>query len=138
MTGQELLQYQIDDCTYQLQKVLEGMSEETLNYRLNDSAMSPRETVAHFCECYTALLAASRGEQHSWGTFKVADCDTQPLLAEFWDLRGKAVATNDGSEKASKNLHMFLLAHDYYHIGQMALVRVTLEPSWDPYSIYPH
>lgn len=138
MNAQELLQFQIDDCTYQLRKVFEGMSEEAFDYKLNESAMSPREMMAHFCECYTALLAGSRGEEHSWGTYQVPDSATGPLQETMWGLRNQAIATNDGSEKACKNLHSFLLAHDYYHIGQLALVRVTLDPSWDPYSIYAH
>ncbi|MDR3692396.1 MAG: DinB family protein [Fimbriimonas sp.] len=140
MTARALLDKQIDDVTYQLTMVLEGVDEAHLDHKVVPTAMSIREQVEHLCEVYTALEEMSRGVSHEWGTYKVEDTSWPSLTALFKDLRAKAIVivqTSD-DEKTIMEGSGFIVNHDAYHVGQIALIRIAVDPSWNPYSIYNH
>lgn len=138
MTAVELSRYQFDDQGYQLERCFEGLSEAQMDAKTTEGSMTPRETLEHFCECYTAFLASMKGEKHNWGTYKLADHSTDALLEEFRKLRTQAVegALSKGDEETLRHAHLFMTAHDAYHVGQLCLLRLQSDPSWDPYSIY--
>ncbi len=138
MEAAELLREQLDDARYQLEMATEGMSEDQMDHRLSPTSMTPREQIAHLCEAYQALITLFEGGKHQWGAYDAGDRTTGPLKAHAWDLRGRAIeaAFAKGDRDALKHAHDYVLAHDYYHVGQVCAVRVALDPAWDPYSIY--
>ena len=135
MTAKELLQHQIDDAGYQLAKVYEGI-DASLDTKLTDQAMSPRELAKHLGECYTAVLKESRGEKHEWGTYSPTTNEWPALWNEVKNLRTKATEAAMNSENWETHASAFLPAHDYYHVGQLAALRLSKDSGWDPYSIY--
>lgn len=138
MTEKELLRHQIDDAGYQLDKVFEGIEEASLDYRLTEHAMTPREIAAHLCECYVATSAAAAGTEHSWGTYTAPDTSWPALWNTTKSLRAEATETALNTADFATKVHSFVIAHDYYHVGQMCAVRLVRDPEWDAYSIYSH
>jgi len=140
MTANELLNKQLDDVSYQLEKVLEGVKESDLDFKVSPTAMSMRELVEHLCEVYTCVEKESRGEKHSWGTFAIADKSWSNLLSEFNKTRAKALGIVSAAQEDKDILsaNAYIVAHDYYHVGQLASIRLATDPTWDAYSIYNH
>lgn len=139
MTAQELLKMQLDDAGFQLTKSVEGLSEQGMDHRTTRDAMSPREALEHLGEAYEAFLVKSEGRDYEWGTYKIEDKSTPSLLKAFQEQREKAVnaaLSTDDPEKV-RSAHMFILGHDYYHVGQICQARLAAEPGWNPYAIYP-
>jgi hypothetical protein len=135
MTTKELLQHQIDDAGYQLDKVFDGI-DASLDSKLTDKAMSPREIAAHLGECYTAVITETGGGKHSWGTYAPSTTEWPALWSEVKELRAKAAAAAVSKDDWETHANAFLPAHDYYHVGQMAALRIIQDPEWDPYAIY--
>ena len=136
MTEKELLRHQIDDAGFQLDKVFESIEEASLDFRLTEHAMTPREILAHLCECYVATSVGTEGKEHEWGTYTAPDTTWPALFNNMKELRATAaeaaLATPDYETKTSA----FMIAHDFYHVGQMCMVRLVRDPSWNAYSIY--
>lgn len=129
---------QLTDAGNQIFKFCEGISESALDHRNTAGAMSPREQLAHLCECYEAYVTQAAGKKYEWGSYQAPNMDTPSLLSEFNAQRAKAVKLveeNPGDENL-KLAHMYVLAHDYYHVGQMCQARLAVQPDWDPYAIY--
>lgn len=135
MTTSELLKHQFDDAGYQLTKVLEGI-DDSLDFKLNEGGMTPRETVAHLGECYTAILTETKGEKHSWGSYQPSTTEWPALWTEVQGLRSQAAAVASEKEGWEDHASAFGPAHDYYHVGQLAAIRIAKDAGWDPYSIY--
>ncbi len=138
MEIKQLLQSQIEEAGYQLEKVLEGADESTLDLKVTAEAMSPREMVEHLCECYTATLKTAAGEAHEWGTYSAPDMTTGPLMEEFKSLRASAAAAVLAldDDKAAELGSAFVVGHDFYHVGQLVLARLKADANWNSYSIY--
>jgi len=62
--------------------------------------------------------------------------DFDAAYAATMALRAEAVALAMTSEEAAKASLDYVVIHDAYHVGQMALLRLEQEPGWDPYSLY--
>jgi hypothetical protein len=140
MTATELLNKQLDDVTYQLDKILEGVKESDIDFKIAPTVMSTREQVEHLCEVYTAVEEESRGVDHAWGTFSIEDKSWANLTSQFAALRAKALEIVSGAEdeKALIGASGFMIGHEYYHIGQLATLRIATDSAWNPYSIYRH
>jgi hypothetical protein len=138
MTAAELLKDQLDDSGFQLSKVLEGMSEKCLDHKITTEAMTPREQVAHLCEAYEAFRVNSAGGKYEWGSYVAPSQDMAALKTEFEKKRGEAVAQaeNNPTPETMKSACDFIVGHDFYHVGQMCLARLAIEPEWNCYSIY--
>ena len=138
MTTHELLKEQLDDSGYQLDKAYEGMPEQGMDYKATEGCMSPREQLGHLMEAYEAYIQQTQGKKYDWGSFTPASSETGPLLAEFRDQRAKAAAAAlaSDSDEMIKSAHMYVIGHDYYHVGQVCLALLAVEPGWDPYAIY--
>lgn len=102
--------------------------------------MSIRELVEHLCEVYTAVEEQSRGVHHNWGGYSLEDKSWENLTATFTDLRSKAIeiVSTAESEKDFFTATDFMVGHEYYHIGQLASIRLATDPTWDPFCIYRH
>lgn len=135
MTANELLTHQFDDAGYQLAKVFEGI-DDSLDFRLIENGMTPRETVAHLGECYTALLNETQGVKHQWGSYAPSTTEWPALWEEVQSLRRKAFAAALEKEDWEGHASDYGPAHDYYHVGTMVQIRLARQPDWDAYSIY--
>ena len=136
MTDKELLRHQIDDAGYQLSKVFEGIEETSLDFRLTEKAMTPREILAHLSECYLATVEMAAGREHSWGSYTAPDSSWPALWNNTKELRDKAAEAALGADDFVLKGNSFIVAHDYYHVGQMCAVRLVRDANWDAYSIY--
>src|SRR5438309_8853909 len=138
MNAADLLKDQLKDSGYQLTKVLEDMPEQGFDLKVTEAAMSPREQIAHLAEAYECFSVNAGGGKYEWGTYKPASQETAALTAEFKKQRDKAVsaALADPSDEKVKLAHDYIVGYDYYHVGQICLARLAVEPEWDPYAIY--
>lgn len=138
MDLKEALTYQLESSAFQVDKVLEGLPADKWEAKLRDDSMSPREAVAHLTECYVASQKEMRGEEHNWGTFAPQATTPDGLLKEMQDERAKAweAIVSQPGEKAVKAATQFIVLHDAYHVGQLATLRISLDPEWNAYSIY--
>ncbi len=138
MTAKELLKHEIGEVDYQLNKLFEGLTEDDLKAKPLPTMMSIREQVEHLTECYVATVASVEGTEHAWGTYTAPDPAWEAMKSELFRLGAMASDKILASEepKAIASGAMFLVAHANYHVGQMAAIRIALDSTWDPYSIY--
>lgn len=134
----EPLRYSLDIAGSQVRKVFEGLSEELMDARLHESFMSPREILEHLCECYVAYSLYTEGQKHDWGSYAAEDKATANLMGQCMELRAAAIEKGLASESAEiRNASMdFIALHDCYHVGQVASLRIALEPDWNSHSLY--
>lgn len=137
MTLSEYVRHEVDNVGFQLEKCLEGVREEDLGQKVCDQAMTLPDMVEHLCEVYQAVVTEAGGGKHEWGSFSIQDKSWTNLLSTFGTMRTAAcdAVVSDDEEKA-KHAHDFIVAHDAYHVGQIALLRLKTNPDWNPYSIY--
>lgn len=138
MTAKDLALYGLESSGYQIEKVFEGIPDADWERALTSDGMTPRQMLEHLCECYTAYLKHAKGEQHNWGTYKAPDNSVEGLRAEQRKLRAECKAIVEGSHDpdALTSAMDYLVLHDPYHVGQMALLRLQIDPNWNAYSIY--
>jgi len=138
MTANQMVQREIVNIGGQLRAVSEGMPDAGQDFKFTAEAMTPRQMIEHLCEAYTAVLNIASGREHRWGEYQAEDKDYGKLLLTMWDLRRQAAAAvkDDSSDKLAETGYDYIVAHDAYHVGQMALVRMHVDPAWDPHSIY--
>ena len=137
MTARDLIEHEIDHIGFQLTKSFEGMQEKDLDTRCCPSGMTAREIMEHLCEVYVAADKICAGGQHEWGSYSIDDKSWDNLQSQFKALRAKAkAAALSGSDEAITAGHDYIVAHDAYHVGQMALIRMETDKGWDPYSLY--
>ena len=137
MTAADLLKDQLDDAGHQLTKVMEGMPDKGLDHKITPDSMSPRDQIAHLCEAYEACKVNGAGGKYEWGTYK-APTEKSELMSEFDKQRGAAVnqTLSNATPEAIKLASDYILGHDYYHVGQLCLARLAVEPDWNFYTIY--
>ena len=135
MSTQEILEYQVANIGFQLDKVFEGLHESLLDHKIVPAAMSARETLTHLPECYIAALEHAAGKNHEWGSYRTEAKSLEDLLGELRARRAEAVTALLATADA-KTIHDYIVGHDAYHIGQMALLRLSTDSAWDPYSLY--
>lgn len=136
MTALELLRYQLDDGTFQLNACLAPLPEEHYDLKVTPEGMSAREMAVHLCECAEALLAHVEGRPFRWGEFRLDDTSKSGLLAAWQDARARAVTAALADDRYAREAHAYLVAHDAYHVGQLCLIHLATNPGFNPYSIY--
>lgn len=138
MTAKELILSQSENAAYQLTKVLEGWPVPAFEHKLTQTYMSAREQVTHLSECYVALAEELAGNKYEWGSWTSAVDGAEAEVTQMWDLRNKAfaIATTKDSHEAVQLISNFMVEHDCYHVGQLSILRITVDPDWDAYSIY--
>jgi hypothetical protein len=123
---------------HQLDKVLEDFPKEHYDTKLCPEAMSPREMLEHLCECYVNAIPYADGIEPDWGAYKIVDKSWDHLLLLLNEKREAAIhkaLTLEGEKLVSIALG-FLSVHDAYHVGQLAQLRIHVQPDWNAYSIY--
>lgn len=127
-----------DDSRYQVTQVLAGLEGDQWDVKSHPQAMSARETIQHLADCYSACLAVLDGNKYDFGSFRFDVTQPEEQLAKMLEIRDEAVARISASddEKAFHEGNAFIILHDCYHVGQLATVRLAINPEWDAYSIY--
>ncbi len=140
MTAKELLEFQLDDAGYQVQKGFDGLPDDVYEQKVSPEAMTPLDMLEHLTEAYMAVIAESKGEKYEWGSFKVEDRSPANLKSLWSDYRTRACAAvlDKGDAASLKSGHAYIVGHDYYHVGQICELRLKADPSFDAYSIYRH
>jgi uncharacterized damage-inducible protein DinB len=140
MSERELLRSMIDDCGHQIQAVFGDMPEAGQDDPVTEQGMTARRTVVHLAECCLAIDAHLKGEKFGWGTYGGVGGTYADEFGDYLTKREEAVTKLLTSEdaKALHAAHEFLIAHEYYHVGQGVLLRMRHQPDWNPYSIYRH
>lgn len=138
MNSVQMVLKAIENSGRQIEKAYEGLSEAEYDKKLCDSAMTPREILEHFCECYHNAVPYADGIEPKWGAFSIEDKSAANLWKVFAETRQRAVqkAQTLEGEKLFEIGMGFLAMHDAYHVGQLCQLRVHLDPSWNAYSIY--
>ena len=133
-----MILFQADDSAFQLGQVLDGWPVDAFDAKPFETAMSARVQIGHLAECYVALAAELTGTKYEWGSWATSTSAPEDAVVEMWDLRNKAIAiaTTQDTEESIKLIASFVVAHDYYHIGQLSSIRIAVDPEWNPYSIY--
>ncbi len=136
MHARDFLLKALQDAENQLVQAIAGLDSQAAETRTNPESMTIREQIAHLAEAAVATLAAYEGREHEWGTFDPADRSWSGVKHEWRETRARAVAALPEDESAAWTAYQLLVAHDYYHVGQIAAARRALHPEWDTYSIY--
>ena len=137
MTARDLISFQADNVGYQLEQAFANLPESLRHERLVPSTSTPHEMIEHLAECYQAALEEAEGKSHDWGSFTLSAEDWDERMNLCRELRNKALeALLSDDESKLKACSSYIVTHDAYHVGQMAMLRVERDPKWDPYSIY--
>lgn len=138
MTLHDALKYQLESAGRQIDRALEGLSDEQWDAKVREDLMSPKDVVSHLTECYVAAQRHADGGEYEWGTYSPASDQPAALLDAMKSERAKAwsaiLAKSD--EAAFKAATDYIVLHDAYHVGQLAALRFAVTPDWDPYAIY--
>lgn len=139
MTALDLLLYEIDNGTFQLDACLDGLQDDQADEKLSPDGMTIRQMLPHLAEACVAMVEANDGISHKWGSYQPSSLDLQSLRDDLKDKRQAAKEAlkrkaDDGN--CLKHGFDYLVAHDCYHIGQLALIRLKVDPSWNADSIY--
>lgn len=137
MERREIILSQFETVGRQLAAVLEGFPGPGLHSKLSEPMMTPMEMVEHLCDCYSAYTSPDPGK-YGWGSYKLSASDLQGALSELAGMRSKAKDLILTAEDPDTVMHAFdyVIAHDAYHVGQLAACRMACDPSWDPFSLY--
>lgn len=136
-----LLKSALQSTNYQITKVFEGFSDERgeFDIRICPEAKTARETLEHLCDCYQGFMEMSHDKEYVWGSFHAENQSTSQLLETCHELRKKAenfALSHAHDPKAAEFALGMLSLHEAYHVGQMCLLRIRVDPTWNPYSIY--
>ena len=137
MTAKEFMVAQLADTHLQVTAVYEGLANADWDKKSNPAAMSARETLGHLNECCHAFLSEDP-HKYAWGSYKMGDKPNEDLMAEFNQLRSKCVdkLSDSNDDEVVKGAGTYLALHEAYHVGQLATLRLSLDPEWNAYSIY--
>lgn len=134
MTAVDLLHLQISQNGSMLKILARDVSEEEFDKRISPNAMTYRETFEHLTEALEATNKDLEGASHEWGSFKSNAPDSQALLKEFFDKRldlcTKITEENLGTFSS------YIAMHEPYHVGQLSVIRQTIQPDWSSFSLY--
>jgi DinB superfamily len=133
-----LLNEIFEDSRFQLEKVIEGLTEAEVDFKPLPTLMSARETVVHITECCVAAKKHLVGETHDWGTYQPDDTAWHSLTSALWSELSSATESILAAEDEALVIRTlpYLAPHTYYHVGQIAAIRLALNPEWNAYSIY--
>lgn len=136
MDATELIRWQLDQAGYQVSQVYAGISPEQWDTKPTDEGMSLRESLVHLADCYVAVVAKLGGNEPAWGTTQLP-AEPEAALSEMQALRTAAVSAllESPGDEGLQHATDFIVLHDAYHVGQVALIRMKLG-GWEPYSIY--
>ncbi|MCH8275252.1 MAG: DinB family protein [Armatimonadetes bacterium] len=132
-------------------KLLDGLKEEQWDAKPYPNVMSIRETLAHMVTNDRVLPVMLKGEEPDYESFRpdagLSHDDLLALLAETHkakidflsqtymdrDLNEEMQTVYSGKKPIWSEILGFV-PEDWYHIGQMSLVRQGTDANWDYYA----
>ena len=136
MTAREFLLKQLSDSEKQLSVAIKGLDAEMAEARPYPDGMTIREQLHHLAETTVATIAAYEGREHEWGTWDPENRSWEGVKEAWRTGRQAAIASLPDTEEGLWEAHAYLLAHDYYHVGQIAAARRTVQPGWTSFELY--
>ncbi len=139
MTGKDFAAVLIDESGYQLNACLAGVTDESFAAKPLGPVLSVRECFEHLTECCLAVQTVFAGEKFSWGTYRFPEGAMDELISIFNAERERAVAiAMDNFDEKPDYAKEYIIAHEFYHVGQLVAIRLALNDGFEPYSIYRH
>lgn len=139
MTAREFAESLLNESSYQVHACLKDASDADFNAKPIPVMMSIRECVEHLIECTLAVQTMLAGEKYNWGSYSLPANTIGDALAIFDAERAKAVSgALDCLDENPSYVKDFLIAHEFYHVGQLCSIRIALNPDWDFMCIYNH
>lgn len=123
----------------QIHAVFDSIATDHWDRRATSEAMTPLESIRHLAHCYTAFMSEARGQSWDWrAPFDLGVTEPEDILAKANELRAQAVdmVKSSTDETIYEKAINYILLHDAYHVGQMALFRMQTDPTLDPHSLY--
>lgn len=136
MSAHDLVLKQLANAQFQITQAIDGLDAERAEARPNELGMTIKEQIVHLTEAAIAAKKAFADEKHEWGSYVPEDGSWEGVQKTWLETRGSVVASLPDDEAAIMHAHEYLVAHDYYHVGQICAARRTVEPNWDTYAIY--
>lgn len=136
MTARELLLKAIENADFQISAAVAGLDSQAAETRTNPESMTIRQQVAHTAEAAVAVLAGFEGREHPWGEWDPEDRSWSGIKKARQDARAAAITALPEDDASLWQAYSLLVAHDYYHVGQIAAARSVVHPEWDTYSLY--
>lgn len=137
MTITDFVTSQLADTHLQVTKVFEDMPTEAWDKSVTPLSMTPRETMIHLCDCCQAFLSEDPSA-YEWGSFDGDGISNEDIVSKYDELRSKCVdkVNMTGNDEVLKGASAYIALHEAYHVGQMASLRLSVDPNWNAYSIY--
>ncbi len=139
MSAPEFLMSGLNSAAKQINAVFSNIATDHWDHRATSEAMTPLESIRHLAHCYTAFMSEARGQAWDWrAPFDLGVTEPGDMLAKANEIRAQAVdlVKSSTDESIYEKAIDYILLHDAYHVGQMALFRMQTDPTWDPSSIY--
>jgi hypothetical protein len=137
MSGKGFADLMMDESGFQFKACLNGVSEQDFVAKPLEEMMSIREILEHHTECCIAVQKDFNGQKFKWGTFKFPEGSVEELVMLYEVERARAVALAiDNFDIKPNYAKDYIIAHEFYHVGQLAAIRIALKNGWEPYSIY--
>lgn len=120
-----------------LGKCFQGFPEGSADTTL-DPMTSARAQCEHLSECYVAIQQIMNGEQYEWGSYEAKKGTLEESVKEMFKLREDAETKlfSLETDEQMQEHEGFFVGHDHYHIGQLVILHLSVDPQWDHYSIY--
>lgn len=139
MSALNIIQSQLVTAGKQLAAMYNQAPAEFFDTKLTENGMTAGQQLEHLAEAYQAtLVSADGGEYKDWGTFSLGASDNDDLVSKAFAKRDEAIAKlmTLPEDRAANLATDYIIFHDAYHVGQLALIRLEVEPDWDSYSMY--
>jgi uncharacterized damage-inducible protein DinB len=138
MTGSDVMTHLLEGVTRQLKACFAEISDEELDFAWRPEAMTARQMAVHLTEVYMAVLAKAAGTEFEWGSYQPPSMESEALLSEMWAKRDAAIQAFPVKDDpaAVEVLSDYVIGHDYYHVGQLVIARLSAGKGFDAYAIY--
>lgn len=133
-----LLLAALKDARQQVAACYQDAPDGFADVRITPEAMTPAQMIGHLNECYIAVEKEAKGERHEWGTYDAGGKSLAELVAEWEARHAEVTAKAEGgvSLEVAKAILSFVILHNAYHVGQLVLARLQVQPDWNVYAIY--
>lgn len=121
-----------------LHRVLDHFPDSAWGTTLTPTSKTAQEIVGHLTSVYAAYIALLETGRVDWNRYDPAGKSPGELVAELRDIRHYAVEQANGSEMPliHRGALEYIVMHEMYHVGQLALIRSETEPQWDAEAIF--
>jgi uncharacterized damage-inducible protein DinB len=121
-----------------LNRVIDGFPDSAWDSRLTPSSKSAKVILGHLTMVYAAYIALLETGHVDWARYDPAEKSVDELIADLRETRRFAVDEANGSEMPliHRGALEYVVMHEMYHIGQLALLRSEAQPEWNAEAIF--